>query len=48
MVTEDGRLRAGPLGFDVRAQLLPPEQYAAVVELFRSATRAARPSASRR
>jgi hypothetical protein len=38
VVTEDGRLRAGPLGFDVRAQLLPPEQYAAVVELFRSAT----------
>ena len=37
-ISEDLRLRAGLLGFDVRAQLLPPEQYAAVVELFRSAT----------
>jgi hypothetical protein len=36
-VTEQGRLRAGVLGFDVRAQLLPPQQYAAVIELFRAA-----------
>jgi hypothetical protein len=34
-VTEDGRLKAGVLGFDLRAQLLPPEQYQAVVDLFR-------------
>jgi hypothetical protein len=36
-VTAEGRLRAGLLGFDVQAQLLPPQQYAAVVELFRTA-----------
>ena len=36
-VTEQGRLRAGPLGLDVQAQLLPPEQHAAVVDLFRMA-----------
>jgi hypothetical protein len=36
-VTSEGRLRAGLLGFDVQAQLLPPQQYAAVVELFRTA-----------
>lgn len=36
-VTDDGRLDAGPLGFDVTAQLLPPRQYAAVLELFRTA-----------
>jgi hypothetical protein len=34
-VTEEGRLTAGVLGFDVAAQLLPAEQYAAVVSLFR-------------
>ena len=34
-VTEDGRLKAGVLGFDLKAQLLPPEQYQAVVELFK-------------
>lgn len=49
-VTPDARLRAGVLGFDVRAQLLPAHQYAAVVELFRAATApasvpAARPAA---
>jgi hypothetical protein len=33
-LTPDGRLRAGVLGFDVAAQLLPPSQYAAVVALF--------------
>jgi hypothetical protein len=33
----DGRLRADLLGIDVAAQLLPAAQYAAVVELFRSA-----------
>jgi hypothetical protein len=42
-LTEDGRLRAGVLGFDLEAQLLPPEQYAAVVKLFRAA--AAEPDA---
>jgi hypothetical protein len=33
-ITEDRRLRAGLLGFDVAAQLLPAGQYAAVAELF--------------
>jgi hypothetical protein len=33
-VTEDGRLRADALGFDLKAQLLVPEQYRALVELF--------------
>jgi hypothetical protein len=36
-VTEQGRLRAPLLGFDVAAQLLPARQYAAVAELFRAA-----------
>jgi len=36
-ITERGRLRAGLLGLDVQAQLLPPEQRAAVVDLFRTA-----------
>ena len=36
-VTEPGRLQAGLLGLDVQAQLLPPEQHAAVVDLFRAA-----------
>jgi hypothetical protein len=36
-LTAEGRLRAGLLGFDVQAQLLPPQQYAAVAELFRAA-----------
>jgi hypothetical protein len=36
-VTEQGQLHAGVLGFDLKAQLLPPQQYAAVVELFRAA-----------
>ncbi|MBO0776957.1 MAG: hypothetical protein J2P34_11655, partial [Actinobacteria bacterium] len=39
-VTPEGRLRAGQLGFDVAAQLLPPQQHAAVVELFRTAGQA--------
>ena len=39
-VTEQGRLHAGVLGFDLKAQLLPPQQYAAVVELFRAAGQA--------
>jgi len=34
-LTEDGQLRAGVLGFEVAAQLLPAQQYAAVVSLFR-------------
>jgi hypothetical protein len=34
-LTEDNRLRADALGFDLAAQLLAPEQYAAIVELFR-------------
>jgi hypothetical protein len=38
-VTGQGRLRAGLLGLDVQAQLLPPEQCAAVVDLFRVAER---------
>jgi hypothetical protein len=37
-VTDTGRLQADVLGFDLEAQLLPASQYAAVVELFRSAT----------
>jgi hypothetical protein len=36
-VTADGRLRAGVLGFDVDAQLVPDRHYRAVVELFRTA-----------
>jgi hypothetical protein len=34
-LSADGRLQAGVLGFDLEAQLLPPEQYAAMVKLFR-------------
>jgi hypothetical protein len=37
-ITEAGRLRADVLGFDLEAQLLPADQYAAMVDLFRSAT----------
>ncbi len=37
-VTDTGRLQADVLGFDLEAQLLPASQYAAVVELFQSAT----------
>jgi hypothetical protein len=40
-VTEQGRLRAPLLGFDVAAQLLPARQYEAVVELFRAAAETA-------
>jgi hypothetical protein len=36
-VTDSGRLRAGLLGFDVQAQLLPAEQHAAIVDLFHTA-----------
>ena len=36
-LSDEGRLRADALGFDLEAQLLPPEQYAAVVKLFRGA-----------
>ncbi|MFL6056810.1 MAG: hypothetical protein ACJ72W_28520 [Actinoallomurus sp.] len=39
-VTSDGRLRAGVLGFDVEAQLVPERHYRAVIELFRTAGRA--------
>ncbi len=34
-LSAEGRLHAGVLGFDLEAQLLPPEQYAAMVKLFR-------------
>ena len=37
-VTEEGRLVADVLGFDLKAELLPAGQYRAIVELFRSAT----------
>ncbi|MGH3320764.1 MAG: hypothetical protein ACRDN9_11385 [Streptosporangiaceae bacterium] len=37
-VGEDGRLRAGVLGLEAKAQLLPDRQYSAVVELFRAAS----------
>ncbi|MGD0603844.1 MAG: hypothetical protein ABSA53_09630 [Streptosporangiaceae bacterium] len=37
-LSDDGRLKAGLLGFDLEAQLLPPEQYAAMVKLFHAAT----------
>ncbi len=37
-VTDEGRLLATPLGFDVQAQLLPARQHAAVVDLFYAAT----------
>ncbi len=36
-ISEDGRLRAGLLGFDVAAQVLPPRQHQAVVQLFHAA-----------
>jgi hypothetical protein len=36
-LSPEGRLSAEVLGFDLEAQLLPPEQYAAVVKLFRGA-----------
>jgi hypothetical protein len=36
-LSPEGRLRAAVLGFDLEAQLLPPQQYAAVVKLFRGA-----------
>ncbi len=39
-VTDQGRLRADVLGFDLAAQLLPASQYGAVADLFRTATRA--------
>jgi len=38
-VTADARLRAGVLGFEVDAQLVPERHYRAVVELFRTAGR---------
>lgn len=38
-VSAEGRLRAGVLGFDVEAQLVPERHYRAVVELFRTAGR---------
>jgi hypothetical protein len=38
-LTEDGRLQSGVLGFEVAAQLLPAQQYAAVVSLFRDTGR---------
>ncbi|MGD0066992.1 MAG: hypothetical protein ABSB76_26540 [Streptosporangiaceae bacterium] len=37
-LSAEGRLRAGVLGFDLEAQLLPPEAYAAMVKLFHAAT----------
>jgi hypothetical protein len=36
-LSPEGRLSAAVLGFDLEAQMLPPEQYAAVVKLFRGA-----------
>jgi hypothetical protein len=42
-VTGEGQLAARPLGLDVAAQLLPPRQHAAMVELFATAQRAAGP-----
>jgi hypothetical protein len=36
--TPDGRLLAPPLGLDLKAQLLPQDQYEAVVQLFAGAT----------
>ena len=42
-VTGEGQLVARPLGLDVAAQLLPPRQHAAMVELFATAQRAAGP-----
>jgi hypothetical protein len=38
-VTADGRLLADLLGFDLAAQLLPAEQYSAVISLFRDGGR---------
>jgi hypothetical protein len=42
-VTSEGQLLARPLGLEVAAQLLPPRQHAAMVELFATAQRAAGP-----
>ena len=39
-VTDQGRLRADVLGFDLAAQLLPAGQYGAIADLFRTAARA--------
>lgn len=38
-IADDGRLHAGELGLDLAAQLVPDEQYASVVDLFRTAAR---------
>ncbi|HEU5418438.1 MAG TPA: hypothetical protein VFV41_12175 [Streptosporangiaceae bacterium] len=42
-LTGEGQLTADLLGFDVQAQLLPPRQHAALVELFRTAAEPAGP-----
>jgi hypothetical protein len=34
-ITQDGHLSAGVLGFELKAQLLPPGQYQAIIDLFR-------------
>jgi hypothetical protein len=38
-IAENGRLQAGELGLDLTAQVVPDQQYASVVELFRTAAR---------
>ncbi len=43
-ITGDGRLRADELGLDLAAQLVPDQQYTAIVELFRTATRTIGPA----
>ena len=47
-INGEGQLVASQLGFDVQAQMLPPSQHAALVELFAgAASRPARPSTPR-
>jgi hypothetical protein len=45
-LSAEGRLQAGVLGFDLEAQLLPPEQYAAMIKLFRGSAGADVPLAA--
>ncbi len=43
-ITGDGRLRADELGLDLAAQLVPDQQYASIIELFRTAARTEGPA----
>ena len=43
-IADTGRLRAGELGLDLTAQVVPEQQYTSVVELFRTAARTSGPA----